>query len=85
MIDLVLINSRVLHKRVIGEAMGQVDIRAEAICKMGMSTEKRIKRSKVEEDIQLKKKKGPASPFPIRDIYMDNAEHWCVLDGKKQR
>ena len=56
MIDLVLINSRVLHRRVTGEAMRQVDIRAEALCKMGMSTEKRIKRSKVEEDIQLKKK-----------------------------
>ena len=42
---------------------------------MGMSIEKRIKRSKVEEDIQLKKKKVPATPFPIRDICMDNTEH----------
>ena len=56
MIDLVLINSRVLHKRVTGESIKPVDLRAEALYKMGMSTEKRIKRSKVEEDIQLKKK-----------------------------
>ena len=50
MIDLVLINSAVLHRRVTGEAMRQVDLRAEAICKIGMSTEKRIKRSKVEKE-----------------------------------
>ena len=51
MIDFVLINSGVLHGRVTGEAMMQVDLRAEALCKMGMSTEKRNKRPKVEEDI----------------------------------
>ena len=56
MIDLVLINSLVFHRRVTGEVMRQEDLTAVALCKMGMSSERRIKRSKVEEDIQLKKK-----------------------------
>ena len=56
--------------------MRQIDSRAEALCKMDMSTEKWIKRSKMEEDIQLKKKKrGPAANFPVRDVRMENAEH----------
>ena len=41
------------------------------------------KRSKVEEDNQLKKKKVPAAHFPVRDVRMDNAEHWCVCNDKK--
>ena len=46
-----------------------------------MSIEKRIERSKV-EDIQLKKKRGPADHFPVKNIHMVNAEHWFVWDDK---
>ena len=41
MIDLVLKNSRILHRRVTGEAMSPVDLKIEALCKMGMSFRQR--------------------------------------------
>lgn len=83
LIDLTLVNAWLLYKRTLRqqgkskEILNQIDFRlevAKCMCSVNCTNV---------QEIQIKKKKGPAQHIPPKDIRRDQIDHWAIpLENK---
>lgn len=91
LVDLTIVNAWLLYRRVHGNTMTQTQFRedlAVTLCTIGEKTAPKRGRpssSNVEDQLQAKKKKGPALKPPPKDVRLDSTGHWPVWSEDRLR